>query len=57
LGEEALMQALRSIAWQLADPFLAIAVATLRSRPLRGSPMAEAMLVATAATVRRAAVR
>jgi hypothetical protein len=48
------MRALRAIA-VLADPLIAAAVASLQARALRGSSVAELMLVATAATVRKAA--
>jgi hypothetical protein len=48
------MSALRAIAY-LADPLLAAAVASLHARAVRGSSVAQLMLVATAATVRKAA--
>jgi hypothetical protein len=48
------MRALKALA-VLADPLIAAAIARLHARAMRGSSMAELMLVATATTVRKAA--
>ena len=48
------MRALRALA-RLADPLIAVAVMSLHARAVRGSSVAQLMLVATVATVRRAA--